>query len=55
MITEHELATADGATIRLRWYARKTAPGEPGPAALYLHGGGMISGHIDLFNGLAFR
>jgi acetyl esterase/lipase len=54
-ITDHELATADGATIRLRWYARKKAPGEPGPAALYLHGGGMISGHIDLFNGLASR
>ena len=28
-ITDHELATADGATIRLRWYARKRPPANP--------------------------
>jgi acetyl esterase/lipase len=54
-ITDHELTTADGATIRLRWYARKDASGEPGPAALYLHGGGMIVGHVGLFDGLVSR
>jgi acetyl esterase/lipase len=54
-ITNHELPTADGATIRLRWYARKNPSGEPGPAALYMHGGGMIVGHIGLFNGLVSR
>jgi hypothetical protein len=54
-INDHELTTADGATIRLRWYARKDAPGEPGPAALYLHGGGMIVGYIGLFDGLVSR
>jgi acetyl esterase/lipase len=53
--TDHELTTADGATIRLRWYARKNPSGEPGPAALYLHGGGMIVGHVGLFDGLASR
>jgi hypothetical protein len=54
-ITEHDLATADGATVPLRWYARKDAPGEPGPAALYLHGGGMIAGHADMFDGYVSR
>lgn len=54
-ITDHKLTTADGATIRLRWYARKDAPGEPGPAALYLHGGGMIVGHVGQFDGLISR
>jgi acetyl esterase/lipase len=53
--TDHELTTGDGARIRLRWYARKDAPAEPGPAALYLHGGGMIVGHIGLFDGLVSR
>jgi acetyl esterase/lipase len=48
-ITDHELTTADGATIRLRWHARKDATEVPGPAALYLHGGGMIAGHVGLF------
>ena len=50
-ITEHELATPDGATIPLRWYARRDTADEPGPAALYLHGGGMIAGHADMFDG----
>lgn len=54
-ITGHELATADGATIPLRWYARKGAPAEPGPAALYLHGGGMIAGHAGMFGGYVSR
>lgn len=54
-LTDHELTTADGATIRLRWYARADAPAEPGPAALYLHAGGMIAGNIDLFDGTAAR
>jgi acetyl esterase/lipase len=54
-ITEHDLATADGATIPLRWYARMDALGEPGPAALYLHGGGMIVGYADMFDGYVSR
>jgi hypothetical protein len=28
-ITSHKLTTSNGATIPLRWYARKDAPGEP--------------------------
>jgi hypothetical protein len=52
-ITDHQLATADGATIPLRWYARKDAPCEPGLAVLYLHGGGMIAGRAGMFDGSA--
>lgn len=52
-ITDHHLATADGATILLRWYAKQDA--EPGPAAVYLHGGGMILGHVGLFDGSVSR
>jgi acetyl esterase/lipase len=53
--TDHELTTADGATIRMRWYAREDASGEPGPAALYMHGGGMIVGDIGMFDGTVSR
>lgn len=54
-LTDHELTTADGATILLRWYARKDAADEPGPAVLYLHGGGMIVGNVGMFDGLVAR
>ncbi|MFD1934472.1 MULTISPECIES: alpha/beta hydrolase [Nonomuraea] len=52
-IIDHHLATADGATILLRWYAKRDS--EPGPAAVYLHGGGMILGHVGLFDGSVSR
>jgi acetyl esterase/lipase len=55
VLTDHKLVTADGATVRLRWYARQGMPQEPGPAAVYFHGGGMILGHIDLFDGSLAR
>lgn len=54
-LTGHELTAADGATIRMRWYARKDGSHEPGPAALYLHGGGMIVGDIGMFDGTVAR
>jgi acetyl esterase/lipase len=53
--TDYTLTTVDGATVRLRWYAKRGTPAEPGPAAVYLHGGGMILGHIDLFDGSLSR
>jgi acetyl esterase/lipase len=41
----------DGELIRVRWY---TPPGydasAAGPAGLYLHGGGMILGSVDLYD-----
>ncbi|MFD0359974.1 alpha/beta hydrolase [Nocardia sp. GCM10030253] len=54
-ITDHTMVTADGASILLRWYERDDSPTEPGPAALYLHGGGMILGHVGLFDGSVSR
>jgi acetyl esterase/lipase len=49
--TSYEAVSRDGAGVPLRWYA---PPGRdssaPGPAALYLHGGGMIAGTIDLYD-----
>ncbi|MFD3807494.1 alpha/beta hydrolase [Streptomyces sp. NPDC058611] len=55
--TGYRLTTSDGAQIDLRWYTRKdkAAAGEPGPAAVYFHGGGMILGHIGLFDGSISR
>jgi acetyl esterase/lipase len=48
--TDRHLITADGAKLALRWYAKHGQDGEPGPAAVYYHGGGMILGNIDLVN-----
>ncbi|MEC3920335.1 alpha/beta hydrolase [Nocardia sp. CDC160] len=55
IVADYELPTSDGATIRGRWYTRSEDPEEPGPAALYLHAGGMIAGDIDMFDGLVAR
>jgi acetyl esterase/lipase len=41
-VEKHTLTTADGATLDLDWY--HTPTNQPGSAALYLHGGGMIFG-----------
>jgi acetyl esterase/lipase len=43
-------ATAvDGADVLLRWYVKEG--GTAGPAVLYLHGGGMISGSVAVYDG----
>ncbi|WP_410872080.1 alpha/beta hydrolase [Nocardia sp. A7] len=54
-ITDHSMITADGATILVRWYERDDRSTEPGPAAIYLHGGGMILGNVGLFDGSVSR
>jgi acetyl esterase/lipase len=41
--TEHHATADDGTQIKMRWYAKDGA--EPGPAVLFLHGGGYIFGH----------
>lgn len=44
--TDHTLTTSDGSNVLLRWYA---PPGGPtGAATLYIHGGGMIMGSVEL-------
>ncbi len=45
-ITDYSTTASDGARLLLRWYAAEGAI--PGPAVLYLHGGGMIMGSVDL-------
>jgi acetyl esterase/lipase len=52
--TTDDYATAeDGAQIPVRWYAKDGAATRS--AALFLHGGGYIFGHIDLFDGAVSR
>ena len=46
--TNHTCPAPDGTSLRLRWYEKTGAT--PGPAVLYLHGGGMICGNIDIYD-----
>jgi acetyl esterase/lipase len=48
-MTDFHTTGADGADILLRWYVKEG--GAIGSAALYLHGGGMISGSVTLYDG----
>jgi len=54
-VSSRDFATVsrDGASIPLRWYEKTGS--SPGAAALYLHGGGMISGNVSLFDGPVAR
>jgi acetyl esterase/lipase len=47
---DFETESADGATVKLRWYERRG--GAKGPAALYLHGGGMILGSVSTYDAI---
>jgi acetyl esterase/lipase len=40
--------TQDSTPIELRWYTRKDA--DPGSAVVYVHGGGMILGNLDVYD-----
>jgi len=51
--TDFKVETADGSQILARWYVKDGAP--PGPAVLYLHGGGMIAGSVALYDGPVAR
>ena len=51
--SEHSATADDGPPISMRWYAKGGAA--PGSAVLFFHGGGYISGHIDLFDGPVSR
>jgi acetyl esterase/lipase len=46
-VQHYSLDTEDGATRTLSWY-RRAGTEQPGSAALYLHGGGMIFGMSEL-------
>lgn len=47
-ITDYHTTARDGARLLLRWYTTEGAA--PGPAVLYLHGGGMITGSVALYD-----
>jgi len=51
--SEHYATAGDGAQVKMRWYVKDGAT--PGPAVVFLHGGGYIFGHIDLFDGPVSR
>jgi acetyl esterase/lipase len=44
-----DATASDGVSIPLRWYRRKGAA-QPGSAVLYIHGGGMICGSVDVYD-----
>jgi len=46
--TDRAASAPDGAQIPLRWLAKGGAPA--GPAVLYIHGGGMILGDLDMYD-----
>ncbi|MCW2933388.1 MAG: Alpha/beta hydrolase fold-3 domain protein [Actinomycetia bacterium] len=47
--TDYQASSCDGAPVLLRWYAPPGHdPGTAGPGVVYLHGGGMIAGTIEL-------
>jgi acetyl esterase/lipase len=46
--TTYHTAAADGGDIALYWYSKGDE--RPGSAAIYLHGGGMVSGTVPLHN-----
>jgi acetyl esterase/lipase len=47
---DFEVTSGDGVPLPLRWY-RPRGP-QPGSAVVFAHGGGMIAGDIDLYDGM---
>jgi acetyl esterase/lipase len=45
--TDAQAVAEDGATIPMRWYGKGEA--RPGSAVVYLHGGGMILGSVEMW------
>jgi acetyl esterase/lipase len=51
--TDFSVSSRDDAQILVRWYtAPGHDPGGAGPAVVYLHGGGMIAGSVQLYDRL---
>jgi acetyl esterase/lipase len=47
---DFEVASADGEPLAVRWYRPRGT--QPGSAVVFVHGGGMIAGDIDLYDGM---
>jgi len=52
-VSDHRVHAADGTELLARWYEPES--GGSGAAVLYLHGGGMIVGSVDIFDGPVSR
>lgn len=52
-VSSHLASTPDGKELELRWYFIDSARSTSCPAVVYLHGGGMIGGKLDYYDGLA--
>jgi len=52
-VTDFQTTSDDGVEILLRWYAKADSPSDS--AVLYLHGGGMISGSVAIYDGPVSR
>jgi acetyl esterase/lipase len=57
VFVDHHVTTKDGYDLLLRWYTRKatvfqTEAVDLNPAVLYLHGGGGVSGSVEIYDGI---
>ncbi len=50
---DFSVRTHDGADILLRWFEKRRS--RPGSAALYIHGGGMLLGSVDVYDEILRR
>lgn len=50
---DYRIPVADGSSILARWY--KKTGSQPGSAVVYTHGGGMVCGSVDLYNGFVSK
>jgi acetyl esterase/lipase len=48
----HLACSADGTLIELRWYTRTDADAAATAAVVYAHGGGMVMGTLDAYDGV---
>ena len=50
---DFSIRTHDGADVLLRWFEKRRS--RPGSAALYIHGGGMLLGSVDVYDEILRR
>lgn len=47
-----QVPTSDGQQIEVRWFTPENTTGQRRPAVVYLHGGGMVAGKAEYYDGL---
>jgi acetyl esterase/lipase len=51
---DYQVAASNGQSIVVRWFTQRDCQTTAGPAILFVHGGGMILGSVEMFqNGIA--